>query len=163
MHRLICVFRNFIFSTVEQFFISFFTALWSVLAFIFFRHRWVCRTRSSRQSVQERSLCEHCWLVQVLLQTRLCGHTQAKHMCPSQNSVASVCHSVYPYLQYATHTNTPHTLYIHFCLTVRTGDCVCTSEPKNMSSHQEPNHSSGSYEMYKTYHCQLLFHFPFHI
>lgn len=55
-------------------------------------------------------------------------------MCPAQISVTSVCHSVYPYPQYATHTNNPaHAVHTHFCLTVQTGNCVYVGNLKNRS------------------------------
>lgn len=115
--------------------------------------------------MQERSLCEHCRLIQVLLQTRLCGHTQAKCMHASQNSVTSACRSVhqpvYPCLC-STHKYPAHTVRTLLSHSANTGLCV-RSEPKNMCFHQEPHHSDGSYETYKTYRCLLLFHSPFHI
>lgn len=62
-----------------------------------FRHRRVCGARSSRHALQKLPLREHRRLIQVLLQARLCTHTQAQHMCPPKNSITSVCRRLYPY------------------------------------------------------------------
>lgn len=56
-------------------------------SFVFSRHWRVCRAGPTHQPLQERSLCEHFWLVQVLLQTRLHGLAPAKRMRAPQNSV----------------------------------------------------------------------------
>lgn len=86
--------------------------------------------------MQERSLCEHRRLVQVLLQKRLCGHTQAKHMRPTQNSVTSVCHSVYPYLQYAINTQA-HAAHTHLLShSTNVGPCVGSEPPQEPKSQQ---------------------------
>lgn len=68
-----------------------------------FRHRRVCRARSTCHALQKLPLREHRRLIQVLLQARLCTHTQAQHMCPPKNSITSVRRRLYPYWQYARH------------------------------------------------------------
>lgn len=55
-----------------------------------------------------------------------------------------------------------HVLLLHASLMVHTWDCVNAVNIQTCC-HREPRHNNGSYKMYKTYHCQPLFHWPVHI